>query len=250
MTEDGHTDGTEQPEGSPGVGPSGFLVIDKPLGKTSRAMCTLVRTRLRRGGAPKRIKVGHGGTLDPLATGVVVILVGRATRLCDRVMVGEKRYVADVDLAHVSVTDDLEATPEAVEVGSVPGLGDVERACQRFVGRVEQVPPAHSAIKVGGRRAYEIARRGEDPGLKARVIEIHAIEILEYAFPRLRIDVRCGKGTYIRSLARDLGKSLGVGGMLVGLRRTRVGEFFVEKSVKPEDLGEAMGQEDLIPLDD
>ncbi len=213
-------------------------------------MCTLVRTRLRRGGAPKRIKVGHGGTLDPLATGVVVILVGRATRMCEVVMAGQKRYFAEVDLAHVSVTDDLEATAEAVAVACEPSLAEVERACAGFVGRIQQRPPAHSAMKVGGRRAYELARKGEDPGLVARPVEIHAIEVLEYAYPRLRIDVRCGKGTYIRSLARDMGVALGTGGMLVGLRRTRVGRFGIEQSVRPEDLPEAMGQGDLMGVED
>lgn len=230
-------------------GPSGILVIDKPLGKTSRAMCTLVRTRLRRGGALKWVKVGHGGTLDPLATGVVVILVGRATRQCDAVMAGEKEYIAEIDLAHVSPTDDLEAEPEAVQIARKPTINDIERACGAFTGVIEQIPPAHSAMKVGGRRAYELARRGEDPGLIARPVEIHAIEVLEYSFPRLRIGVRCGKGTYIRSLARDLGRRLGVGGMLVGLRRTRVGRFSIEASVRPEDLPEAMGQGDLIALE-
>ncbi len=212
-------------------------------------MCTLVRTRLRRGGAPKRVKVGHGGTLDPLATGVVVILIGKATRECDRVMAGEKGYLAEVDLAHVSPTDDLEATPEAVEVVQNPSLADVQRVCSEFVGTIQQIPPAHSAMKVDGRRAYELARKGEDPGLKARPVRIHAIDIVSYDYPLLQIDIRCGKGTYVRSLARDLGQALGVGGMLVGLRRTVVGEFSIERSVRPEDLPDAMTQGDLIPLD-
>ena len=231
------------------VSPSGVLVLDKPLGATSRAMCTLVRTRLRRGGAPKRVKVGHAGTLDPLATGVLVILVGRCTRLCDSLMAGQKRYLTTIDLGHVSKSHDLELEPEEVPVERVPTTDDIERACSAMVGVISQTPPMHSAIKINGRRAYQLARKGDEPKMQPRPVRIDSIDVLGYDFPRLRLDIRCGKGVYIRSLARDLGVALGVGGMLHELRRTLVAPFAIERAVRAEDLPEAMGQGDLIAVD-
>jgi tRNA pseudouridine55 synthase len=147
---------------------AGVLPIDKPEGPTSMAVCARVRAALRAGGAPKRIKVGHGGTLDPLATGLVVVLVGPATRLCDQVMAGEKRYTAEIDLRHTSPTDDRESEPVPAEVAGEPGLADIEAVLPSFTGRIMQAPPAHSAMKVGGKRAYELARAGEIDRLEPR----------------------------------------------------------------------------------
>lgn len=226
---------------------SGLLIIDKPYDLTSMTVCRAVRRRLVAGGAPKRVKVGHGGTLDPYATGVMVVLVGRATKLCDAVMAGEKRYVADIDLSRRSTTDDLEGEITEAQYLRPPTREEVAAACARFVGTIMQRPPAHSAIWVDGERAYHLARRGEAPDLPERPIVIHEITLLDYEWPRARIDVRCGKGTYIRSLARDLGSALGVGGMLVGLRRTAVGEFTIERAVALDSLPGAMVQGDLMP---
>lgn len=229
--------------------PVGLLVVDKPEGPTSMDICRVVKARLRKGGAPKSVKVGHGGTLDPLATGVVVVLIGRAaTRLCDEVMAGEKRYIAEVDLSRRSTTDDREGEQTEISVLRAPGLAEVEAACARFVGTIEQVPPAHSAIWIDGQRAYKLARAGEAPEMKAREVEIHAIGIVGYAYPRLVLDVCCGKGTYIRSLARDVGMALGVGGMLAGLRRTAVGRFQLEDSIRLDDVPSPLLQADLLPL--
>ena len=225
--------------------PSGLLVIDKPEGITSMGVCRRVRGKLVAGGAPKRVKVGHGGTLDPLATGVLVLLVGRATRQCSRVMAGEKRYLAEVDLSQSSTTDDREGETTAA-TGAPPSEAQVREACARFVGRIEQRPPAFSAIKVGGKRAYRMARAGEPPELAARPVEVHAIELLRYEWPLATIDVRCGKGTYIRSLARDLGAVLTGAGMLRSLRRTVVGEFRIEHAVKLEALPERLTAADLL----
>lgn len=229
--------------------PSGLLVVDKPLGVTSMTVCRAVRRRLIAGGAHKKVKVGHGGTLDPLATGVVVVLVGRATRQCERVMAGEKRYLADIDLGHVSTTDDFEGDVSEICVFRAPERAEVERACAAFVGTIQQRPPAHSAMKVNGRRAYAIARAGKDPGLAERAVVIHSIDVLDYAWPLVRLDVRCAKGTYIRSLARDLGRALGGGGMLAGLRRTAVGEFTVERATELDALPEAIDERWLTPVD-
>jgi tRNA pseudouridine55 synthase len=233
---------------------SGLLVIDKHEGITSMHVCAIVRGKLRAGGAPKRIKVGHGGTLDPLATGVLVVLVGKATKMCDEVMAGEKEYVAEVDLSRVSTTDDREGEIREVvqEAAGMPAPPappsrvDVEEACRRFEGVIQQVPPVYSAMKVGGQRAYKLARKGGTPELKARPVEIHAIEVLEYSWPVVKLDVRCGKGTYIRSLARDLGGALGWGGMLVSLRRTRVGRWDLSQAKRMDELPAVLGQGDLL----
>lgn len=231
------------------ITPAGLLVIDKPLGMSSMSVCRVVKAKLRRGGAPKNTKVGHGGTLDPLATGVVVVLIGRAaTRLCDRIMAGEKRYTAEVDLAHRSTTDDREGELTEISVLRAPTREEVEAACARFVGTIDQAPPAHSAIWIDGERAYKLARAGEAPEMKPRPVTIHSIEILEYAFPRLVLDIRCAKGTYIRSLARDLGLALGAGGMLAGLRRTAVGEFTIGQAQTLDEVPEPLLEEHLLPV--
>mgnify|MGYP006421022847 CR=1 FL=1 len=199
-------------------------------------VCRVVRAKLRAGGAPKRVKVGHGGTLDPLATGVLVVLVGRATRLQDSVMGTDKGYRATIDLAHVSESDDMEREPEPVAVETAPDRDAIVRVLDRFVGVIEQAPPAHSAVKIGGKRAYQHARAGRAIAPDARPVRIDAIEIVSYAFPELVVEVHCGKGTYIRSLARDIGAALGTGGMLAGLVRTRVGRFTLEDAARLDDL--------------
>lgn len=232
--------------------PTGLLLLDKPIGPTSMQACAAVRARLRRGGAPKRVKVGHGGTLDPLATGLLVILVGKATPLCAAIMAGEKEYEAEIDLSGISPTDDAEGQVAAVAVARIPTREDVERACARFVGTIQQTPPAYSAVHVGGVRAYQLARQGQTErlaaGLVSRPVEIREIEALAYEWPRLRVRVVCGKGTYIRVLARDLGASMGVGGYLTGLRRTRIGAFDVRVASAMDRLPEVLTQADLMPI--
>lgn len=218
----------------------GVIVIDKPLGLSSMQVCAIVRGKLKAGGAPKRVKVGHGGTLDPLASGVLVVLVGKATKRCDQVMAGSKRYETTIDLSRLSSTDDLEGELTTVHVDREPNLEDVQRACLRWTGTVMQTPPAYSAIKVNGKRAYALARQGQSVELKARPVLIDSIRIMEYSWPMLSLDIVCGKGTYIRSLGRDIGEAMGVGGVLTGLRRTRVGRFAIEDAVTLEDLPDPM----------
>lgn len=225
--------------------PTGVLVIDKAYGRTSTSVCTVVKARLRAGGAPKRVKVGHGGTLDPLASGVLVILIGKATKLCDQVMAGEKEYLADIDLGVTSPTDDLESEAVPTPDASPIPREAIERALRGFVGTIQQRPPAHSAVKIGGKRAYHLARAGDGPEPEARPVVIHEITIAAYEWPRLTLDIRCGKGVYIRSLARDLGDALGVGGMLGGLRRTRVGRFSIDEAVTLDELPDPLTQGDL-----
>ncbi len=214
----------------------GIIVVDKPLHLTSMNVCSIVRGRLKAGGAPKRIKVGHGGTLDPLATGVLVVMIGKATKMCDEVMAGVKGYLTTVDLSQISTTDDLEGEKTSVIPETIPTLEDVQAACQKWTGDVMQAPPAYSAIKVNGKRAYALARKGEKVVLDARPIRIDSIKVVEYQWPMLTIDVVCGKGTYIRSLGRDIGSEFGAGGMLTALRRTRVGRFTLGDAIPLDDV--------------
>ncbi|MEL7484241.1 MAG: tRNA pseudouridine(55) synthase TruB [Planctomycetota bacterium] len=228
--------------------PEGLLVIDKPLRKSSMQVCATVRAKLRAGGTPKRIKVGHAGTLDPLATGVLVVLVGKATKLQDRHMAGAKGYLAEVDLANMSRTDDMEGPIEPVNCGPI-ARSAIEAALPQFIGTIQQRPPAYSAMKVNGRRAYALARQAETdddlPELKPRPVIIDSIGIAAFDWPVVKLDIACGKGTYIRSLARDLGKALGTGGMLKSLRRTRVGLWTLDHAVTLDDLPAQLTQADL-----
>lgn len=226
----------------------GLLVVDKPEGPSSMAVCARVRAALRRGGAPKRVKVGHGGTLDPLATGVLVVLCGKATTLCNAVMVGEKRYRARVDLSAFTTTDDREGERTEVDC-QPPDATAIREALGAFVGAVMQQPPAFSAMKVGGRRAYALAREGKAVELEPRPVFIRSIELISYQWPVAELDIRSGKGVYIRSIARDLGRALGTGGTLLALRRTAVGRFDIGQAVGLDDLPSVLTQSDLLPAD-
>lgn len=208
-------------------------------------VCRVIKGKLKSGGAPKKVKVGHGGTLDPLASGVLVVLIGKATKEQDRIMGTDKAYRAVVDLAHTSESCDMEFEPVPAEIEREPTIEDVSRVCHQFVGEIEQTPPMYSAIKINGRRAYAMARKGEDVEMKSRPARIDSIEIVDYSWPRLEIDIRCGKGTYIRSLARDIGVELEVGGMLASLERTAVGGFLLEDAVTLEEIGEPLDPWDL-----
>jgi tRNA pseudouridine55 synthase len=220
----------------------GLLVLDKPGGLTSRDALDRALSWFPRG-----TRAGHTGTLDPLATGVLVVCLGNATRLTEYVQDMGKTYRAGVHLGARSDTDDADGTVAPVDVAVPPDRAAVEEALRGFVGAIEQVPPTYSAAKVSGRRAYELARRGHEVALVARRVRIDGIDILAYNYPHLEIEVRCGKGTYIRSLARDLGERLGCGGYVVTLRRTRVGPFRVEEAV-PLDADAAAAQASLRPV--
>lgn len=211
-------------------------------------VCAMLRARLRRGGAPKRIKVGHAGTLDPLATGVLVVLVGKATRAVGALMATEKEYSATVDFSRTSTSDDLGGVISDVRVEAPPERGVVEQALNAFTGEIMQTPPQFSAMKVGGERAYKLAREGTHAPLAPRPVVIHSAALVAYRWPLVEIHVRCGKGVYIRSLARDLGRSLGCGGLLTALRRTRVGEYDIGMARTLEQLPQVLTQEHLAPL--
>ena len=210
----------------------GLVVVDKSPGMTSHDVVARVR---RLAGTRK---VGHAGTLDPMATGVLVLGVDRATRLLGHLMLTEKAYDATIRLGQSTTTDDAEG--EVVETHAVDGVreDDVRTALAQFVGHIEQVPTAVSAIKVDGQRAYARVRAGEQVELKARPVTIHELTVHEVALPDVRITVRCSSGTYIRAIARDLGAALGVGGHLSALRRTAVGAFDLSRAHTLEHLGE------------
>lgn len=198
----------------------GFLNVNKPPGPTSFAAVAAVKRLVGR-----KTKVGHAGTLDPFARGVLVICVGHATRLASYVQAAPKRYLASVTLGATSTTDDVEGRITTTPQVETPDPPAVSQAVAKFVGLIAQVPPAFSAVHVQGRRAYQLARKGEAPRIEARDVTIHAIDIVRYAYPLIELDVRCGSGTYIRSLARDIGVALGTGGYCTSLTRTEVGPF-------------------------
>jgi tRNA pseudouridine55 synthase len=182
-------------------------------------------------------RVGHAGTLDPLASGVLVIAVGREfTKQLDALMTGEKEYIAEIQLGMTSTTDDEEGEKKVHEVASQPSKEKIEQVLTHWVGKIEQMPPVYSAIKVKGKPAHRRVRQGQVVTLQPRAVEIFSIELLDFSWPILKIKVQCAKGVYIRSLARDIGEELGVGGYLHSLVRTRVGAFTIEESVRLENV--------------
>jgi len=205
---------------------NGLLVIDKPGGMTSRDAVNRVQRLF-----PRKTKIGHTGTLDPLATGVLVVCIGAATRLADYVQAMGKSYASRFRLGARSDSDDADGTVTEVPGAPVPTREQITTALATFVGSIEQTPPAVSALKVAGRRAHDLVRNGVQIALAARTVRIDAIRVTEYAWPFLDVEVDCGKGTYIRSIARDLGSALGCGGMVQTLRRTRVGPFTAEQGI-------------------
>ncbi len=211
---------------------SGVLVVDKPVGLTSHDVVQIVRkgTNIRR--------AGHTGTLDPRASGVLVILIGPAVRLSEYVSASDKRYQAIMRLG--TTTDTYDSDGRVVSSHTV----DVDEkqfneVLQQFIGEIEQVPPPYSAVKVKGRKAYEMAREGEEVDLAPRKIQVYNLELLEWAPPEAVIDVYCSSGTYVRSLAHDLGEKLGCGAHLIGLRRTKSGRFTLRDAVPLRKLRDA-----------
>lgn len=210
----------------------GLLNLDKPIGMTSREAVDRVARPLKR--AKLGAKVGHAGTLDPLATGVLIVAVGAATRLIEHVQRSPKSYRAVVRLGAVSDTLDADGTITETPDPRVPTADEVREALAAQVGTIEQVPPSFSALRVGGQRSYDLARAGRAVELAARPVRIDRVELLRYDWPELEIAVDCGSGTYIRSVARDVGAALGVGGLIAVLRRTRIGPFTEADAIAPD----------------
>jgi tRNA pseudouridine55 synthase len=219
----------------------GLLNLNKPTGMTSRRAVDIVQ-RLAR-----PAKVGHAGTLDPLATGVLVVCVGPATRLIEYVQRMPKRYVGAFLLGRQSPTEDIEGSVTELPGAPIPAVDEIRAAASRFVGRIQQRPPVFSALKVGGRPAYELARQGRPPDLAARPVEIYRIEIKGYQYPELVLEVDCGGGTYIRSLGRDLAHSLGTAAVMSALERTAIGRFQIGESLDPRQFHQDTWSSHLQP---
>src|SRR5215207_2384587 len=212
----------------------GWIVLDKPVGMTSTHAVAVVKRTLN------AKKAGHAGTLDPLASGILPIALGEATKTVPFVMDGRKSYVFTVAWGVETDTDDAEGRPVSA-TNTFPGRAAVEALLPRFTGSIEQIPPRFSAIKIKGERAYDLARDGEAPDLSARPVQIDRLEVMAHDGDRSILEADCGKGTYVRALARDLGRALGCLGHVAALRRTRVGPFAEENAVTVGDLEGAQG---------
>ena len=222
-----------------------ILYIDKPLGWTSFNVVSRVRNSLSRRMGIRRLKVGHAGTLDPLATGVMIVCTGRATKSIDRLQAGVKEYIATIALGATTPSFDLETDIDATYPTGHITEELVRDTLGRFVGTIEQVPPAYSACKVDGTRAYALARKGKDVELKPKILVVDSIELLSFAQDSIEVRVVCGKGTYIRALARDIGQALGSGAHLTALRRTRVGDALIENCLTVDQVAELIRTTDI-----
>lgn len=212
------------------------LFFDKPLGWTSFKVVGHARYHICKRLGVKNLKVGHAGTLDPLATGVMIVCTGKATKRIEEFQYHTKEYVADIRLGATTPSYDLEHEIDATYPTEHITRELVEATLQQFVGEIQQVPPAFSACMVNGTRAYDLARKGEEVELKPKLLVIDEIELLECQLPDIRVRVVCSKGTYIRALARDIGEALQSGAHLTALRRTRVGDVRVEDCMNPLDF--------------
>lgn len=212
------------------------LYFNKPLKWTSFDLVNKFRYKLSRKLKVKKIKVGHAGTLDPLATGVMIVCTGKATKRIDEFQYQTKEYVATLKLGETTPSFDLEKEVDAVYPTDHITRELVEEVLKQFIGTIEQIPPVFSACKVEGKRAYELARQGEEVQLKAKTLVIDEIELLECSLPVIKIRVVCSKGTYIRALARDIGQALKSGAHLIALERTRVGDVTLDRCMNPEEI--------------
>lgn len=221
------------------------MAFDKPYGRTSFYVVGRVRYLLCKRMGVKKLKVGHAGTLDPLATGVLVVCTGKAAKRIEEIQKLPKEYVATLRLGATTPTYDLERPVDVTYPTAHITRAMVEEVLPHFVGAIEQVPPAFSACKVNGSRAYDLARKGKDADLKPKIIEIREIELLSCELPQIVIRVSCGKGTYIRALARDIGRALQSGAHLTALRRTRVGDFSAESCLSLEEFPQWLEQQEI-----
>ncbi len=211
----------------------GILLVDKAAGESSHEVVRKVKSAF---GFGRRHKVGHAGTLDPFATGLLVVLLGQGTKLSRFIMAGEKEYLATLELG--TETDTLDPTGKVIVKREVPALSrdDIEETARQYVGRIRQRPPAFSAVKHRGSRAYKLARKGLPVVLEERTVTVHSLSVLSVELPEVTMRIRCAGGTYIRSLAADMGRDLGPGGRLKALRRLRSGAFDVKDAIPSEEL--------------
>ena len=212
------------------------FIINKPLEWTSMDVIAKMRNILG------MKKIGHAGTLDPLATGVLIVCTGTMTKKINEFMDMKKEYEAEIDLTAFSHTDDAQGPLHPVEVTKAPTMQEIETVLATFIGTTTQIPPKFSAIKINGKRAYKKAHNKEEFIMPPRQVTIYDISIISYQWPKLSITVSCAKGTYIRSLARDIGKKLQTGGYLSGLIRTSIGQYTIQDAITLEQLAEQFRQ--------
>ncbi len=218
----------------------GLLNLNKPVGFTSRDAVNRVQNLVR------PFKVGHAGTLDPIATGVLVLCVGQATRLIEYVQRMPKRYVGTFLLGQTSPSDDIELPSTFIDNPAIPSEAEILASLGQFLGEIQQIPPAYSAVRVNGKKSYDLARAGKMPELAARTVKIREIVLLRYEYPELVLDIRCGSGTYIRSLGRDLASSLGTGAVMSALERTEIGPFCSSEGIDPSQINEELIKQNLL----
>lgn len=227
-----------------------MLYFDKPLRWTSFALVNKIRYHISRKLGVKKIKVGHAGTLDPLATGVMIICTGKATKRIEELQYQTKEYIATLQLGATTPSFDLEKEIDATYPTEHITREMVEETLKKFTGTIEQIPPAFSACKVDGKRAYDLARKGDNVELKPKTLIIDEIELLECNLPVIKIRVVCSKGTYIRALARDIGEALQSGAHLTGLIRTRVGEVRLEDCMQVDQFEEWLEKQEIEVTND
>lgn len=221
---------------------SGLLVLNKPSGITSRRAVDLVQR------VTGQRKAGHAGTLDPLASGVLVVALGQATRLIEYIHQMPKRYEAAFLLGRSSPTDDIEGPVTELPDAPVPSAEELSEAARQLTGGIAQRPPAYSAVKIAGRRAYELARHGRRVEPAPRAVEVYRLEILAYQYPELRLAIQCGAGTYVRALGRDLAAKVGTQAVMSALMRTEIGPFGLDRAVDPRLLSPATWRRHLLGM--
>lgn len=226
-----------------------ILCFDKPLEWTSFDLVNKVRYMIKRKLGVKKFKIGHAGTLDPLATGVLIVCTGKATKRIEEFQYQTKEYVATLRLGATTPSFDLEQEIDAEYPTEHITREMVEETLKTFLGEIQQIPPVYSAVKVNGKRAYDYARKGNEVELKPKLLVIDEIELLDCQLPYITIRVVCSKGTYIRALARDIGTALNSGAHLTSLRRTRVGEFKVENCISLEQFQNIVNEQEQINSD-
>ena len=226
-----------------------YIYINKPYGMTSFGALAFVRTRISRKVGVKRVKTGHAGTLDPLATGVLILCTGKKTKEIERLQLNDKEYTATLQLGATTPSYDLEHEVDQTYPTSHITREQIEGVLANFVGEIQQVPPQYSACKIAGDRAYELKRKGKEVQLSAKTIHISELELTGFdpATMQMSIRVCCGKGTYIRSLARDIGRALGSGAHLTALCRTRLGNVRIEDCIKLDDFPAWLDQQEIAP---
>lgn len=232
------------------VGSGAIIPFDKPLDWTSFDLVNKLRNPLRRLTGIRKIKVGHAGTLDPKATGVLVICTGRCTKQIESLMGQQKEYVATLRLGATTPSFDTEHNIDHYYPYQHITSAHIEQVLPQFIGTIEQIPPLFSATYVQGKRAYDLARQGVDLQLQPKQVQVYNIEIEDVSLPTLRLRIRCGRGTYIRSLARDLGTALGSGAFLQALERVSVGDFSIQECIKVTEIAQLLDLIERVETED